>query len=740
MAGCKRDEEALRESEEKYRRLFETMAPGVIYQDADGTISSANPASEKIIGLTVDQMKGKTSMDPRWKMITKNGRKVPGAKHPAMIALRTGKKVGPVTRGVFIPEKNAYVWLSITAVPLYHRGGKKPFQAYATFEDITRRRLAEEQLKERNKELYAFYSLSGIIDREDITLDEIYQEVAEILPKSWKYPEIACARIVIDNREYRTANFTETKWKQSAPVYVNGIEAGKIEVGYIEKVPDKRRHPFLPEEKWLINAFAERIGYITSRIRTEQSLREQEALNKAIMDHLPIGIAVNAVNPPVEFRYMNDKFPEIYRTTRPALSKPDAFWEAVYEDPEYRQIIKKRVLEDHESGDPERMYWEDIPITRRGEGTYYICAKNIPLPESQLMISTVWDVTERKLAEEALIKHQKLLIETQHITGVGGWEFNPVTQKIFWTDEVYRIYGVSEDYDPSNVEKDVQFYAPSDQDKINNAFRQLIENGTPFDLELQFITAQGQHKWVRTVGRAEYDNDNIIRAFGNIMDITDRKLAENQIRRNLEEKNVLLAEIHHRVKNNMAVISSLLELQSEFADLQEDTENLLFDTKNRIQSMAMVHELVYENSDFAEISADKLIQRLTDHLKQIYRTQDKDTSIQIHSDPIMLDVNKSVPFTLLANEVISNAFKHAFTDHKSGNIDVLFEVEKNGYRFVVADNGKGVPDHGQLNNPKSLGFTIIQGLAHQLKGQLEFTSPPEGGLRVILWFPGMTKY
>lgn len=133
-------------SEEKHRRLFENMPQGVVYQTADGTIFSANPAAERILGLTVDQMQGKTSMDPSWKMIRDDGTEIPGTEHPAMQALRTGEKVGQAIRGVFHPHKNAYVWLSITAIPLFQPGETQAFQVYATFDDITERRKAENEL------------------------------------------------------------------------------------------------------------------------------------------------------------------------------------------------------------------------------------------------------------------------------------------------------------------------------------------------------------------------------------------------------------------------------------------------------------------------------------------------------------------------------------------------------------------------------------------------------------------
>jgi PAS domain S-box-containing protein len=130
----------------RHKMIFENMGPGVVYQDRDGTILSANPSAERVLGLTLDQMQGKTSADPRWKMILPDGEQVSGEQHPAMQAIRTGQKIGPVDRGVYIPELDKYVWLSITASPVYDPNETEHSQVFATFEDITARVEAEKQV------------------------------------------------------------------------------------------------------------------------------------------------------------------------------------------------------------------------------------------------------------------------------------------------------------------------------------------------------------------------------------------------------------------------------------------------------------------------------------------------------------------------------------------------------------------------------------------------------------------
>ena len=144
----KRAEEALRESEEKHRTLFETMLQGVVYQNAEGYIISANPAAERLLGLTLAQMLGRASIDPRWKAIHEDGSDFPGDTHPAMIALKTGKEVSHVVMGVFHPGANEYVWINVHAVPQFRPGETKPYQVYTTFDDITERKRAEEALRE----------------------------------------------------------------------------------------------------------------------------------------------------------------------------------------------------------------------------------------------------------------------------------------------------------------------------------------------------------------------------------------------------------------------------------------------------------------------------------------------------------------------------------------------------------------------------------------------------------------
>jgi len=139
-------------------------------------------------------------------------------------------------------------------------------------DNITERKQAEHDLNERVKELECLYNIADIAERSGITLNEIYQEITNLLPASWQYPEITCARIIINDKDFRTANYAETEWKQASSIKVHGIKTGVVEINYLESRPEIDEGPFLREERLLIDAVAGRLGRITERMLAEEAL------------------------------------------------------------------------------------------------------------------------------------------------------------------------------------------------------------------------------------------------------------------------------------------------------------------------------------------------------------------------------------------------------------------------------------------------------------------------------------
>ena len=216
-----------------------------------------------------------------------------------------------------------------------------------------------------------------------------------------------------------------------------------------------------------------------------------------------------------------------------------------------------------------------------------------------------------------------------------------------------------------------------------------------------------------------------------IRNVTEHKLADKKVKASLQEKEVLLREIHHRVKNNMQVISSLLSLQSTYI---EDTETLeLFrESESRIRSMALVHEKLYQSKDLADIDIAGYIRNLTDYLLSAYIEISTAVHLKLNIDPISLDVDTAIPCGLIINELVSNAFKHAFKESQTGEINIdlyrnpIPHTTQNGagkpsyqYTLSIKDNGSGFPEEMSLRNTKSLGLNLVNSLVRQLKGTIE---------------------
>ena len=253
----------------------ETSMNAIFAADLKGIITYANTSASKMWGYkNTEEMIGTNAIE-YWTESTqgKAGEMIGTLLKEGKVA-SSGVLIGKRLDGTeFIVESNSVI--------MKDENGK-PVGLIGSFSDITDRKKAEQRVKERIKELEILYSLDKIAGKKGFTLDKLYQELVGILPQGCQYPEIACTRIVIGDSEFRTNNFAESAWMQSAPVKVSGTVVGKIEVGYLEEMPKEDEGPFLKEEKLLIDSIAERLGQITERKLAEdeirRSLREKEAL------------------------------------------------------------------------------------------------------------------------------------------------------------------------------------------------------------------------------------------------------------------------------------------------------------------------------------------------------------------------------------------------------------------------------------------------------------------------------
>jgi PAS domain S-box-containing protein len=201
-------------------------------------------------------------------------------------------------------------------------------------------------------------------------------------------------------------------------------------------------------------------------------------------------------------------------------------------------------------------------------------------------------------------------------------------------------------------------------------------------------------------------------------DISDRKQAEEEIKASLKEKEILLKEIHHRVKNNLLVVSSLLEFQTEYIN-DPAIIKVFEDSQHRIYSMALIHEKLYQSKNLEKINFGEYIQNLVYNLISSYNITQERIQVEFDIAPVELNIETANPGGLIVNELVSNAFKHAFPDNRGGKLLLkLHQDNSQKIILVIKDNGIGFPPHLDFKNTESLGLQLVCTLAEQLEGEI----------------------
>jgi two-component sensor histidine kinase/putative methionine-R-sulfoxide reductase with GAF domain len=214
-----------------------------------------------------------------------------------------------------------------------------------------------------------------------------------------------------------------------------------------------------------------------------------------------------------------------------------------------------------------------------------------------------------------------------------------------------------------------------------------------------------------------------------------QKNAEEQVRESLREKEILLQEINHRVKNNLQIISSLLNLQSR--DISDERVLRSFQTgQDRIGAMAMVHEKLYQSDDLARIDFEEYLRSLSSSLMSSYGLTSRNIDLEINAENVLLGVDTAIPCGVIVNELVSNSLKHAFPEDRDGKIAVSFHEDDGQYKMVFMDDGVGMPGQLDLSCPSTLGLTIVNALIGQLKGTMELDTG--GGCKISITFPVKT--
>lgn len=340
------------------------------------------------------------------------------------------------------------------------------------------------------------------------------------------------------------------------------------------------------------------------------------------------------------------------------------------------------------------------------------------------------DVTARLKEEERLKLLESVITNSTEAVVILEAEITEESgRRILFVNEAFTTitgYGREEVLD-----KTLDFlYGPKTDYEDINRVRKSMENGEVCEAEMLHYRKDGSEFWVSTSFIPVQDEDKGHSHWVVIArDISQRKKYQEVLEESLTEKSILLAEIHHRVKNNLAVVSSIMQLQA-FETENKEVEERLMDSTFRIRTMATIHEILYQSGSFSKLIFTDITKELIQNIDKVLSSGRK-IEYQVKSYKVELNINQAIPCSLIINEVITNIYKHAFGEKGKGKVVVNLKAKGNDISIRISDNGCGLPEGFSFEESSSLGMNIIKILTSQLDGKSHFESSDKGTTFVL---------
>jgi len=772
----------LRTSEEKYRNLFETMAQGVIYQDSNGYITSANSAAQEILGLSFSQMQGRTSRDKRWKAISEDGQELEGDLHPAMIALQTGQKVEDFIQGIFNHVKQDYVWIIVNSIPQFREGENKPYQVFSTFLDITQLKNTEEKLKnivEHSTNL--FYSHTP-----DYTL-------TYVSPRTYEYFD--CSPEEAKDKPWTNFITDNPLNEKGRKITDKAIETGERQKPYELELKTKKGRkiwvevheaPVVDEGKTI--AVAGALVDITERKKHEQQLRESEARFKALF--YENSSILMLIDPKAGKIYdANNKAVQFYGYQKEELLSMNVQKLNALPDKQIKEEMKKAI-------NGQKNYFNFPHRLANGEiKDVEVYTGKIDIDGKAYIYSTVHDITEQT-------RNRKRLQKGEEIAEIGHWEFDLNSGNVYASEGAKKIYGLHK----SNltIQEVQQIPLKEYRSMMDNALQRLVKDGKPYDVEFQ-IKRGTDNKILDIHSVGEYNPERNV-VFGIIQDVSERKRFEQELQRKNEElqateeelrvsneelrdtnqkleeqkqeleeakekaeesdklKSAFLANMSHEIRTPMNGIMGFSQvlLESDFSQEKQNKFLKIIHSRSR-HLLQIINDIV----DISKIEANQFEIHfetfcLNDLFHELYETYQTDKNsygkehLEIQIEKGLNKQNSYINSDLKRiRQILINLISNALKFTEEGRIQFGYNLQDGQtLLFYVSDTGIGISEENQkyiferfrqiddsskrLYDGTGLGLTISRNLAELLGGTLWIESNEGKGSTFYFTIPYTT--
>jgi PAS domain S-box-containing protein len=376
--------------------------------------------------------------------------------------------------------------------------------------------------------------------------------------------------------------------------------------------------------------------------------------------------------------------------------------------------------------------FESLLMTREGTPLpVEIICKIIDYNGHPAVLSTIRDITERRLAQAALKESETRYRMIGDLVPFGVWACDGSGNFTYLSESFLSVLGITLEECRKNGW--MHLLPREDYDRTIADWRQCIQTGSFWDYEYRIVDKKGKVFIVLSRGAPHADSTGKISSWVGIhLDITERKRYEERLENSLREKEVIIKEVHHRVKNNMQVISGFLELQSNFIEDPTAVEKLI-ESQRRVRTMALVHEKLYQSKSLVAINAAEYIKSLIADLMDSYSISTP-VDVSVDVDDVNITLDMAIPCGLIINELVTNSLKYAYRGRQEGKLSLtMHHREDHMYSLVIQDDGVGLPPDFEVRSAASLGMQLVGVLVRQLGGVMKTNS--DKGARFTIVFP-----